>query len=115
MAWWRSARGRVRIPTMSRKDFDEPERFGVCVADFLRAWAVARHQTRETRPRQPSEPWLLAWGDQWRTVLALSDADTETMTMIVLAITRWAFREGFRAGLRSGLGRRRNRRKGTPS
>lgn len=55
----------------------------------------------------PSEPWRVAWGDQWRAVLALGDADVETMTMIVLAITRWAYREGYRAGVRSGTRRRR--------
>lgn len=92
---------------MSRTDFDKPERFGACVGDFLRAWSLARQQARETRTRPPSEPWRVAWGDQWRAVLALGDADVETMTMIVLAITRWAYREGYRAGVRSGTRRRR--------
>lgn len=107
MAWWRSRWGRVRIPVMPKKDFDDPQRFGDCVADYLRAWAMARQQARETRVRPASEPWKLVWGDQWRAVLALGDADTETMTMVVFAITRWAFKEGYRAGVRSGLRRHR--------
>lgn len=107
MAWWRSSRGRVRIPTLPKKDFDDDQRFVDRVADFLRQWSLARQQARDTRARPPSEPWRLAWGDQWRAVLALGDADVESMTMIVLAITRWAYREGYRAGVRSGLRRRR--------
>lgn len=99
----------MRIPVLSRKDFDDDQRFVNLVADFLRAWSVARQQARDTRVRPPSAPWRLVWGDQWRAVLALGDADTETMTMIVLAITRWAYREGYRAGVRSGLRRRRQR------
>lgn len=106
MAWWRSARGRVRIPTLPKKDFDDDQRFVDRVADFLGQWSLARQQARDTRPRPPSEPWRIAWGDQWRAVLALGDADVETMTMIVLAITRWAYREGYRAGVRSGIRRR---------
>lgn len=109
MAWWRSRTGRVRIPTLPKKDFDDDKRFGATVADFLRAWSVARQQARDTRARPPSEPWRVAWGDQWRTVLALGDADTEVMTTIVIAITRWAYREGYRAGVRSGIGRRRRK------
>lgn len=102
MAWWRSRRGRVRIPTLPSRDIDDDPRLAKRVADFLQRWSVARQQARESTTRPESEPRPLMEADQWRTVLALGDADAAAMTTIVLAAVRWAFQERYRAGTRAG-------------
>lgn len=106
MTVWRFKGGRVRIPSLFKKNIDDDAQCAEAVADFVRAWSSARHYSRATGPRRESEPRRLIHGDQWRGVLALAAADADAMSDVVLAAVRWAFNEGYRSGRRSGARRR---------